>query len=230
MTYLRFPKARQDLFAEMGPAECWLLGLVWADGCLNGRPRQQRIYLHSVDEELVAQAADIAARDYSIRPDQRPNRKPTFRLAIGGRAVIERAVALGLTPAKSLTAEMPTVPHGDAFLRGYFDGDGTVGLYRNPSLRSGALPRLISGFIGSLMMIDQIQELLFDRAGIQRKRPVANKSVWIVHYNHADSLRLADFMYADGGPHLARKKRIFDEGAAQPFTPRRPTTGDSDGL
>lgn len=197
----------------MSQAECWLIGLIWADGCLVADRGHRRITLVSTDIELMEHAANISGAPAHRRSDQRAGRKPSYALHISGPPVI-RLHELGLRSRKSHTASMPVVNHPDAFVRGYFDGNGCVGLYRSPNLRNpNAPPRLKTHFVGAYDLLSGIQETVAT-VDIAPKKIGVKSSVWQVNYNHADSLRLAGFMYAHGGPHLPRKKEIFDRGAA----------------
>lgn len=210
------PNARQDLFKRLTSEECYLLGLIWSDGCLTGKG-SRTIQFVSTDLELAEHASRISAAPIRTRPRTAPL-KTAYVIGIGGRVVMDRVEALGLTRRKSHSASLPDVPHVADFVRGYFDGDGTVGLYRNPNLRRPeALPRLMSGFIGSHQLMTELQLIMEEHAGIRPKKVGASGSVWCLQYNHRDSLRLADYLYAEDGPCLGRKKAIFDVGAAQPF-------------
>lgn len=210
------PNARQDLFEHPTREECYLLGLIWSDGCLTGTGCR-KVQFVSTDLELAEHASRISGAPVRTRLRVAPL-KTAYVVGIGGRAVMDRVEALGLTRRKSHSASMPAVPHVADFVRGYFDGDGAVGLYRNPNLRRPeALPRLMSGFIGSHQLMAELQVIMEERAGITPKKIGASGSVWCLQYNHRDSLRLADYLYAEEGPCLSRKKAIFDVGAAQPF-------------
>lgn len=194
---------RQDLFEQWTPEECWLAGLIWADGCLTiERPNLRRVTLMTTDLELAVHAAGIAGVGYHHRKVY-GNRKAAYSVTIGGWMVMARLMALGLEPRKSFTTTMPQVPHVAAFIRGYFDGDGTTGIYRN---------RLCCSFVGTHRMMEQVAAAISANTGVSRKNVHRNGPTWTVSYAHQDSLRVAAFMYADDGPHLSRKKAIFDRG------------------
>lgn len=140
-------------------------------------------------------------------------------IQIGQRGPVLRLQTAGLIPRKSLRCDFPTGIPQDllaAFVRGYFDGNGCVGLYRNPSLSPASMPRLKSKFVGAADVLAGIQRVL-SKTDIDAKKLTAAGRVWQANYNHRDSVLLAKFIYADGGPHLTRKRLIFDEGMAQPF-------------
>jgi hypothetical protein len=117
---------------------------------------------------------------------------------------------MGLTSRKSLTVGPPPLTDDLVrhFVRGYFDGNGTVGAYRNPSVRFGP-PRLVSGFDGSRPMVNAVQQWLIGFGGLTRKKLLPNKTIWRVRYNHRESLLLAKWMYDGASVWLARKRQKF---------------------
>lgn len=199
---------RPDLFAGWTPEESWLAGLIWADGCLS---EDGRVMLRTVDVELIRHAERISGAVAHQQIDSRPGRRPVWSVRFGAAAVVERLRERGLTPRKSLTAPFPMVPHRWDFVRGYFDGDGTVGLYRNPTAPN--LRRLRSGFVGSGEFLDGLLGELRSVGIGDRVRVGRHSSIHRVQFNHADSLELERVMYEnDDAPRLSRKRAIFAEG------------------
>lgn len=203
---------KADLFAAMTPEESWLTGLIWADGCLHVQRRDRGgkvLSLELTDEDAVAQAAEIAGVTYYAHDNSHRGRKTTYKIRIGNPSVINRLEMLGLSPNKSLTATFPKLDYEQHFIRGYFDGDGTVFHFRNPSCSPSNPPRLVSGFEGSREFLIRLQVHLATGAGIKPKKLYRNSSIWRYRLNHADSLRLAHYMYDEGGPAMKRKRDEF---------------------
>lgn len=213
-------KGRADLFGAWTAEEAWLAGLIWADGCLHEARRARggrHILITSVDLELAEQAASIAGVSAHART-QAPPRKALYTVRIGQRAAVDALASLGLRPRKSLVNTFPELPRASErhFIRGFFDGNGTASLARNPSVKSPDWPaRLISAFDGAERTLAGIQTVLEREAGIAPKKIQPHGRVRRIRFNHGDSLRLAEFMYAEGGPCLTRKREVFGEGAAQ---------------
>ena len=205
----------QDAFSSVTAEEAWLIGLIWADGCLVGNRHDGaggRVELDSVDLDMATEAARIVGS--TVREKQQAGRKPIYRVTFSGNPV-DRLEAIGLEQRKSFTAGPPDLADGLVrhFIRGLFDGDGTVGLYGPPQRR-----RLTSGVVGNHQMMAWAASELSSRAGTPTREPYRHSSIWGIRFNHYDSLRLADFLYGDGGPHLARKRDLFTTGGlpAQP--------------
>lgn len=122
----------------------------------------------------------------------------------------------GCIPQKSLIIKFPTisdelVPH---FIRGYFDGDGTVGIYKNSSIKDAITLR--SGFCsGSKEFIEKLYSYLPVKKATIKKNVRNNNGagfVYTINFSVNDSLKLYLYMYPDNtNIYLKRKKDIFDD-------------------
>lgn len=222
----RIANGNPQLFARWTDNDAWMAGLIWSDGCLNIQDNHHRIMFSSTDMELAQLAgyiAGITPRAYSGHSNDGCHRKPYYVVNIGRQEVVRRIVEIGLIPRKSIEIGFPSGLPDNAlapFVRGYFDGNGCVGLYRNPSKTRCPIPRLKVKFTGAGSVLEGIQHVMETRAGISRKKLTKAGSVWQLNYNHRDSLALHGFMYSDECLCLSRKRLIFLEGASQPFTSR----------
>ena len=207
----RPPLARQDLFDEWTAEECWLAGLIWSDGCFFEDTKNTNVRVDSTDLQVIELASAITGAPVRADNAYRGGRKTTYRVVISGDPV-GRLRNAGLVPRKSFIAQWPNCTMDvSAFTRGYFDGNGHVGLYRNPSIVTADWPkRLMSNFSGAFPLLARLQDVLLGQ-GIARRKLSNHGSVGRLQYNHADSLRLAEFMYADNGPCLIRKRMIFEK-------------------
>ncbi len=216
---------RPDLFEHWTAGESWLAGVIWADGCLLEefrRYRQRRyVVLNTSDIEIADQAAAIVGAQVRTYPPGKRSILPSHRVQIGLAPVVERLVDLGLAPRKSKTCEWPSIPgHLDSFVRGYFDGDGSVGIYTIKDKASGTpYDRLKVNFVGSGAFLDGLQDHLIQAIGARRQKLVSHSNVYYLWYSYQTALDLAAYMYADGGPHLPRKAKVFQRARALPRPP-----------
>lgn len=208
-------KVRPDLFERWTPDELWLAGLIWADGCLTG---DGRVHVVSVDLEMMEHAARITGCTMHSRR-MKPPRQTIHDVVFGSRIVVSRLVGVGLTGRKSLHGAFPTFPDDldlRHFVRGYFDGDGSIGLYRNPSVKDPDWPpRLHGNIVGSHEFLTGLNEVLVQQGGMKSRRPHRKGAIWQLQFNHGCALKLADYMYAEPGPRLTRKFELFEQGRAQ---------------
>lgn len=92
------------------------------------------------------------------------------------------------------------------FIRGYFDGDGTI--YINSKSE-----RLRTAFYGTHDFISSIQEYLIDELGFTRKKVTDQKDarVSFISYAYKESLELCEWMYSEATIYLKRKHNIYIE-------------------
>lgn len=220
----------QHAFARWTAGEAWLAGLIWADGSLvqAGGTSRGQVKVCGTDAETIEAAGLILGVNPSVYVDRR-GYKPVFTASISGLPVA-RLRNIGLSVGKTYKGGLPdlnTLGHAASFVRGFFDGDGSVGLYVNPSKRTDE-PRLKSQFVGTKQSMTDLREILVNHAGVRRNKVCGHTSsavVSLLFFNHADSLRLADYMYSEAGPCLGRKRDIFIKGRAL-CPPRHILRGD----
>jgi len=143
----------------------------------------------------------------------RARRKQGYIFYLSGPPV-QRLVDIGLVHNKTRECTLPTLGDREMpdFVRGFFDGDGSVGLYASPTRRKDGSLRLASSFCGTREMMVSVMDVLATAAHIAPRSPLPSASIWVLRFNHYDSLRLADYMYYPSATCLHRKRDIFDAG------------------
>ena len=145
-------QVNENFFEKWTPVMAYVLGYLYADGSLeNARYlRGKYLRLTSTDKELVDSTRNALNSKHTIViiPPDSPNRKIRYFLRIGSHKIYDDLVALGLfAKNKSLTMQFPKItpeflPH---FVRGYFDGDGHVGVVKNKKALKRMLVVFVSG-------------------------------------------------------------------------------------
>lgn len=126
-----------DFFKTWSRAMAWVLGVVCTDGNLyEGRPRTNthagatpRLSIGQKDPELLYKVAQLMKCDVPLAHSKgRGMRGELYHLSIGDPTIYRDLLALGITPRKSKTLSFPRVPKAYLrdFIRGCWDGDGTV--------------------------------------------------------------------------------------------------------
>lgn len=122
----------------------------------------------------------------------------------------ESLIKLRCVPNKSLILTFPTdeqVPNQFklAFIRGYFDGDGTLGLYKhsktNPKLEESLM------FVGTKPFLEGIQEYL--GPGYLMQKPNCNEATYRLGYSTKKAFNAAKLMYENATIYLDRKYNIY---------------------
>lgn len=117
-----------DIFANGWNAEnAYIFGWIMSDGCLRREGRNKSTYavrICSNDEDIVKWLHNRLCVGNQIYKQG----KNGFQIKYRNKESIEFMMNCGLTERKSLNMEFPNIPEsvfGD-FLRGYFDGDGSI--------------------------------------------------------------------------------------------------------
>lgn len=132
------------------------------------------------------------------------------RIIITNEKIHNDLVKLGCVPNKSLILQFPTeeqVPKKFQidFVRGYFDGDGTLGIYphskKNPKLEESLL------IVGTKPFLEKVQEILGPGNLIQKKN--CNELTYRLGYSTKKAFNAAKIMYENATVYLDRKYDIY---------------------
>ena len=135
---------------------------------------------------------------------------------IANKHLWESLVNKGVVPHKSLILEFPKedlftdkhlIYH---FLRGYCDGDGTLGV--NSKTKSNMEESLM--FVGTKPFLEGVQKYL--GKGYLMQKPNCNEKTYRLSYSTQKANNAAKLMYENATIYLPRKKKIYDEQ----FVPR----------
>jgi len=120
-----------DFFKKWSPEMAYVLGYFAADGSMVRNQRGAHfIEFTTVDPTLLSQVRKAVQSNHLISTRTRNDTKwkMQYRLQIGSKRWFESLSELGFTPAKSKKLCLPPTPkkYFGHFVRGYFDGDGSV--------------------------------------------------------------------------------------------------------
>lgn len=141
----------------------------------------------------------------------------TVRTVIRNKEMWEALNNKGCVPNKSLILQFPKedifiesdkyskndlILH---FIRGYFDGDGTLGLYqhskKNPKLKESLM------FVGTKQFLIAIQKYLGE--GFLMQKSNCNKAIYRLSYSTKKAFNAAKLMYENASIYLERKYEIY---------------------
>lgn len=189
----------QDYFKTWSSNMAYILGLWFADGCIY-KGKIFDITLHNKDKYILKQVAkelefEGSLYDYVDRQAARIN----FSCVV----IYNDIVSLGGCENKSMVVEFPKVPNEflPDFIRGYFDGDGSIMQIKGNRLNSAFTS-------GSKKFLDQLLEILKKEAGIEGGS--YDPSSYTLRFGKKDTIRLGKYMYKDNPElFLKRKKDKF---------------------
>ena len=118
----------------------------------------------------------------------------------------------GCVPNKSLILTFPSTEifHNDidlilAFIRGYFDGDGTLGKYQHSKTNPNMEESLI--FVGTKNFLEGVQKYL--GKGFLMQKPNCSDKTYRLSYSTKKAFNAASLMYNNATIYLQRKYNIF---------------------
>lgn len=199
----------------------YLLGYFYADGSMEDASylRGKYIRVTSVDKSSIEKIRDWLGSEHTVvirKPDSRyPKSKLRYLLRIGDATLYNDLTRLGLYPNKSLTIKFPTIPkrYLADFVRGYFDGDGCVHLYKTRGKNGQQIVRklMIIFTSGSLDFVQGLCDALKTQLKLQKTLVNKGTGAYQLRYATHDSIKIFKFLYQKAVPgiYLERKFEIF---------------------
>lgn len=207
----------QDFFKVWSEDMAYVLGFFAADGNMIRNKRGAHfVEFQITDRHIVFDIRRTIGSNHKITVRTRNgNQKTIFRLQIGSATWFTDLISRGFVPAKSKVLVFPKVPRKyiGPFIRGYFDGDGSV-YFKKYKSKDRVKPRWVfsSRFTsGSRVFLETLLHIL-------RKHGVSGgfiltkskQSGFDLVLSHRDSLALYCLMYNNAPRiYLMRKYRVF---------------------
>ena len=203
----------------------YILGLIYTDGnvdCRNlkkanskGSYVQGRLTFSQKEIELVEKMLKLMDCDVKISFRKKRELKDTvagemYYFSINSNKLFKRLQELGVNPNKSLNLKFPIIPREYIrhFIRGCWDGDGTVYIEKNGGLRAGFVS-------GSLEFIKTLKNHLeFHGLSSQKLHTINKGKGYYFRYNSLnDCSLLFSYLYrgVNSDQYLQRKFQIFKD-------------------
>jgi len=199
----------------------YVLGFFIADGCLSlakGRPGNPYTFsITSKDLELLENIKKTLGSEYKISRKLGGSGQTAYQIQVRNLAIAYDVMNLGIFPRKTYNLKPVKVPeeYFADFVRGFFDGDGSVYLYNVNNT-----PQIKSSFVcTSLAFITDFNMRLCRALNIPEKsihQTIGKEAGFMTQYSNCfyvdDSVKLAELMYSKNPTlHLERKKEIFEK-------------------
>ncbi|WP_201714251.1 LAGLIDADG family homing endonuclease [Rossellomorea arthrocnemi] len=210
-------KLNEDYFNEWSFNMAYILGFLAADGSITAG---WRIKLSLKQEDIsllenIRKEFDYSGEVSSIFSKSQSGIHPSAELSIFSKKIVKRLKELEVTERKSFTVMMPLdIPNCfiPDFIRGYFDGDGSVGPQEQPKCKMTQLRVRICS--GSPQILHQIKNFLHVEKGLRAVNVNACKperNLWEICYSTRDSQSFYKAIYhKDACLYLKRKKMEFE--------------------
>jgi hypothetical protein len=186
----------------------YCVGIITADGNLSSNGKN--ITVVSKDIEIVTNCQSALKPGAKIGKKGRGGftEKKYYYLQFSDVKLYRFLNGIGLTPAKSKTIQFVSVPdqYFRDFLRGLFDGDGSISIFRNKVSKQ---PQVKLRFASAskpflLWLLDKIRHLIGCEGGYIVQSLKCNS----LNFGKADSGKIINFMYYDEVRMYLNRKKI----------------------
>ena len=199
-------KVDENFFKRWTYENAYILGFIFADGSLENSPYIRGKYLRITNTDLPIisriKTALKSCHHIGIAPAT-GNRKEKYSLRIGSKEIYKDLGRIGLRPNKSLNMQFPEIPRrfmGD-FIRGYFDGDGTICFEWEKNKSKNRLKVIFTS--GSKDFLLRLSEVLQEPcAGYSAKVYDSRRSYQLI-YRSRQAVNVLNFMYDRIKPDLS---------------------------
>jgi hypothetical protein len=215
----------ENFFKTWTSEMSYILGFVVADGCIGVKRIRKRdgvkqyfFNITSKDKshlENIKKAMAAQQKIYS-KSSGYTNRKNYYFIQVGHQEICKDLINLGILPRKTYNLNSIKVPdkYFPDFVRGFFDGDGSVYIYE-----VNRTPQVKASFVSpSLSFIAELNQQLCKKLGIPTKsihQTTDKRAKRMIQYSICfyveDCEKLANFMYGNNPTlYLPRKRRVFE--------------------
>lgn len=211
-----------DSFFETIDSEkkAYWLGYLFADGYNStdknmvsfsqSEPQEEMVYKFKEDLEATQPISIIGSRTNTIHGKEITS-KPAHKITINSKQLSDDLAKHGCTQGKTFTITFPNIDDQfkSHFIRGYFDGDGSVTNVKNTTGTKAQF-----NIIGTLDLLLGIQKELVNKAGLNEikiSRARKNSNVYQLVYGGIENVKkFYSYLYLDSEIYLPKKKVIFE--------------------
>ncbi|KKU86409.1 MAG: Intein-containing protein [Parcubacteria group bacterium GW2011_GWA2_47_9] len=202
----RGPAPRKLISIKWSPELAYAVGLIATDGCLSGDGRH--IDFTSKDEDLVLTFRKCLGLKNKVgrKTSGYTHSNAYFRVQFGDVNFYSWLVGIGLSPHKSKTIGALKVPKSFFFdfLRGLFDGDGSIYSFWDPRWHSSYM-FYIQFASASPPHLEWLQSKIYALAKVAGKIRVSGRVYQLVYAKQSTYILFRRMFYANGLPCLKRK-------------------------
>ena len=192
----------------------YILGLLYADGCNYPPQRRVKIELQEQDKDIldcINKEIDSNKPLYLIPlHDKNPNWQNTYRLDIINKHISDVLVDKGVVQNKSLILKPPTfIMNGFIrdFIRGYFDGDGSVSTAGPNAIRfqiCAHKPEVLKTIVDFFF-----EEYNIPKVAIQKQKKDSGNYLYYFQYSTKATRQIFEILYPLDCLYLPRKYEKF---------------------
>lgn len=212
----RAKRVNHNYFKNENHNMAWLLGYLAADGCISGN--SIIINISTVDKEILEKIRKEVEIEREIKDRINLKGFPVSRLEWTSEEQVRDLSKYNIIPRKTYNLKPPYLLdkryHID-YIRGYFDGDGSINLIKNSNGRgNGNLRWQVGGTQKEVInfIADTFEEYGIPKTSLQVQ--YFNKQslpFYSIQYSSVSTRKIYNILYTDNGLYLKRKKDHYEE-------------------
>lgn len=205
-----------NFFKKWSPDMAYTLGFVAADGNICHSGRSFTLHIASDDLDVIEKIKIAMQYLGPVHQKSRPNQKISYSLRICDQKIFTDLEKLGITERKSLTLSPTGVPKSFVvdFLRGFFDGDGTVYIRNHKYPSKLAVIFYTASFPMAEFVYINMQKLLGNlyNGNVQKRSAKRGTPYYSIGLGHKASIKLYSIFYTHATIYMERKFQKFIQG------------------
>ena len=209
----------QNFFDDIDTEEkAYWLGFLYADGYNNEKRKEVKIRLAIKDEEHLLKLRDTLyiKKDRPLYYGVNFGKNKWCELIINSTHFSKQLAQLGCVQAKTFIVRFPSFLQEEylkrAFIRGVFDGDGSISLTRHYT----GCPKYIFSITGNIPFLLEVQQELMNFCKVAKNKITSNNrenrsnQIGLLTYGGGEQCkRIRKWLYKDATIFLSRKKEKF---------------------
>jgi hypothetical protein len=195
------------------PEKAYWLGVLAADGCVSdaGRKWRLELMLGEKDHEWLLSFRAAISSNHPVRSVLGGFGTPCLKLSITNQQLCGSLLSIGFKSSTILERiAQQLYPH---FIRGLFDGDGSIWDERGRPRSTGYIPQTLEWSLLSQNreLLENLQDVFARTCAILPNKLFFYRNAWQWKVRgNRQILRIASFLYPEGEyPFLPRKRALF---------------------
>lgn len=211
----RIHDVNDNYFSEENHNMAYLLGFLASDGTIRKNDNSVKIGLSSVDRDFLLTIKKEIGYQGELTDYITSNGFSVSELRFTSKQIKADLAKYNIIPNKTFIYTFPKNLKREYwidFIRGYFDGDGSVFISHEHHWRNQTLTNVIHWrFIGTLDMLENIKKQINIPIGkISRKKDSCKNTYELAYKRTKWSKTFYNYLYKNSTIYLDRKKQVFD--------------------
>lgn len=185
----------ENFFDKWSPKVAYIFGFFCSDGNVASSGTYCSLHIHKKDIEIIKVIKKTMKSSHPIEI-----RGQYLHFRIYNKRIAQRLIELGYIPRKSLVLKFPEVPkkYLKHFVRGYFDGDGSIHFNK---------PNIIKiNLLGTQEFNRTLQKKLFLLLKLKKHKIKKYHSISVFEYYGDDARKFCSWIYSEKGNLFLKRK------------------------